>query len=32
MPDLDNLALLDTLELLAMHEMAMNEFYDKGEN
>jgi len=31
MPDLDNLALLDTLELLAMHEMAMNE-YDEGEN
>ena len=32
MPDLDNLALLDTLELLAMHEMAMNEVYDEGEN
>jgi hypothetical protein len=32
MPDLDNLAHADTIELLAMHEMAMNELYDEGEN
>ena len=32
MPDLDNLTLLDSLELLAIHETAMSELYDEGEN
>jgi hypothetical protein len=32
MPDLDNLAHADTIELLAMTELAMNELYDEREN